>query len=425
MSQYIKAETISENDIKTISGYTDSDYIHLIKDNNVQTGVYISDVTPNSATDIYIVDEQVPTKYIQVSKGTEVSIIGEVNDFFVGTLNKYLGIEEEISFKNINSEYYAENPYSEYYIENSPNIIEDIQLLEQWEKEGNIEWNLLETTVNGPIYGSIKLNKKGIYYVEATADKDTDMARIVIEVMEPTEVFTDEFSLEEPIYMQLLDMDQNAVLQPFPLEGNDDYGKAEILLTAGVGYSEAYGTRNHNGIDFGDYLKMGSTTPNLKIVATVGGTVTRSEYESTAGNWVRIIGDDGLQYEYMHMIDLPLVEVGDRVEAGTHLGYMGNTGSSNGKHLHYEVDDTSIKVGEPLNPLTLQRVKDIKYPLEPVVYYYFDESISEVRLPSSSNTYVQSWSTPTIQASNIVPNPETYYMPKIIQFQEHPRPEQD
>ncbi|ONI42811.1 hypothetical protein AN639_02320 [Candidatus Epulonipiscium fishelsonii] len=414
MSQYIKADT----NIKTISGYTAGDYIHVIKDNNVQTGVYISDVAPNSAIDIYIVNETIPTKYIQVYKGTEINLVGEVNNFFVGELDGNLNIEEEISYENINNGLI-------YSAEEIPNSIEDIETLNEWETEGKIEWNIFEVAINGPIYGSIKLNKAGIYYVEATADLDNDMTRIVIEVIEDEEILVNGFSLNEPVYSQLLEMDPSAILQPFPIEGNEIFGKGEILLTAGVGYSQAYGTRNHNGIDFGDYLKMGSDTPNLKIVATVGGVVTRSEYESTAGNWVRIIGDDGLQYEYMHMINLPLVKVGDRVQAGTHLGYMGNTGSSNGKHLHYEVDDTSIKVGEPLNPLTLQRVKDIKYPIESVVYYYFDESISEVRLPSNSNTYVQSWSTPTIQASNIVPNPETYYMPRIIQFQEHPRPEQD
>lgn len=58
------------------------------------------------------------------------------------------------------------------------------------------------------------------------------------------------------------------------------------------------------------------------------------------GNYVCVIGDDGKQYYYCHLLRR-LVSVGQKVRAGDHVGVEGNTGYSLGDHCHFEVRDKS------------------------------------------------------------------------------------
>jgi hypothetical protein len=57
---------------------------------------------------------------------------------------------------------------------------------------------------------------------------------------------------------------------------------------------------------------------------------------SGGGYWVKI--DHGGRWEtaYMHLLEPPMVEVGQRVTMGQQLGKVGSTGNSGAPHLHYE-----------------------------------------------------------------------------------------
>ena len=48
--------------------------------------------------------------------------------------------------------------------------------------------------------------------------------------------------------------------------------------------------------------------------------------------------DHGGRWEtqYLHMLEPPLVEVGQRVAQGEQIGRVGSTGNSGAPHLHYE-----------------------------------------------------------------------------------------
>ena len=66
------------------------------------------------------------------------------------------------------------------------------------------------------------------------------------------------------------------------------------------------------------------------------------------GYYVRIDGNDGRKYYYCHLAaGSLLVRVGQRVQAGTALGTMGNTGYSFGAHTHFEVRNA---YGTPIDP---------------------------------------------------------------------------
>jgi hypothetical protein len=54
------------------------------------------------------------------------------------------------------------------------------------------------------------------------------------------------------------------------------------------------------------------------------------------GYWVKIDHGGRWTTQYLHLLEPPLVEVGDEVERGQQLGQVGSTGRSGAPHLHYE-----------------------------------------------------------------------------------------
>lgn len=114
---------------------------------------------------------------------------------------------------------------------------------------------------------------------------------------------------------------------------------------------------NHNGIDV-----VGADDKTVRSVAggTVGfaGTVAKSAGGLTWqwGYYVRIDGNDGRKYYYCHMkAGSLLVRAGQKVQAGTPLGTMGNTGYSFGEHTHFEVRNT---YGTAVDPASFAGVRN-------------------------------------------------------------------
>lgn len=90
-----------------------------------------------------------------------------------------------------------------------------------------------------------------------------------------------------------------------------------------------WGSDFHPGIDIAnDY-----GTP---IVATADGTVVYSGWYSGYGQMIKIDHGNGIVTIYGHCSQL-LVKVGDYVQKGGTIAYMGSTGNSTGSHCHYEV----------------------------------------------------------------------------------------
>ena len=98
--------------------------------------------------------------------------------------------------------------------------------------------------------------------------------------------------------------------------------------------------RMHEGIDF--------TAPIGTNIYAAGDGVVISIKRSISGYGNRIIIDHGYGYKtlYAHMNKI-MVKEGDEVNRGTIVGLVGNTGTSTGPHLHYEVR----KNNHPINPI--------------------------------------------------------------------------
>lgn len=102
--------------------------------------------------------------------------------------------------------------------------------------------------------------------------------------------------------------------------------------------------RTHNGIDI---HTTHDDTQDIPIYATTSGVVDFSGDGGTGGymtTWVDVAGN---RHRILHMKYAPLVKQGQQIEGGkTQLGFIGNTGSSSGYHIHYDIG------GGGINPLT-------------------------------------------------------------------------
>ena len=97
--------------------------------------------------------------------------------------------------------------------------------------------------------------------------------------------------------------------------------------------------RMHSGLDFPVNL-------NTDVVATGDGVVTKAQYDSGWGKYIKI--DHGYGYEtiYAHLWKIN-VKKGQKVKRGDKIGKSGNSGRAAGFHLHYEVHKNN-KTVDPL-----------------------------------------------------------------------------
>jgi len=148
------------------------------------------------------------------------------------------------------------------------------------------------------------------------------------------------------------------------------FGRADAVLDTNAVYrlpfeqghsypvTQAFGTKltSHNNrenlyaVDFA--MPIGSP-----IVAARGGVVIDVTLTHEEGgydirfldkaNTIAIVHDDGTVAEYAHLSRGPaLVKPGQRVSAGTLLGYSGNSGYTSGPHLHFIVSKPEVHDGK-------------------------------------------------------------------------------
>ena len=95
----------------------------------------------------------------------------------------------------------------------------------------------------------------------------------------------------------------------------------------------------HTGIDFN-----GGTGDPIKAVAR--GVVTSMQYDGAYGNKTVVTLGDGTEIWYCHQNAFG-TSVGEVVNAGQVIGYVGSTGNVTGSHLHLEVRPGA---GDPVDP---------------------------------------------------------------------------
>lgn len=90
--------------------------------------------------------------------------------------------------------------------------------------------------------------------------------------------------------------------------------------------------RRHEGIDI--FAKKG--TP---VISSTEGIVLRRGQNTLGGNVVWVLGPGGQRHYYAHLDEFADASAGKRVDVGTVLGYVGNTGNARTTppHLHYGI----------------------------------------------------------------------------------------
>ncbi len=111
-----------------------------------------------------------------------------------------------------------------------------------------------------------------------------------------------------------------------------------ISVTAGyysrplIGGLKSQGLHGHNGVDL-------ASSYGSNILAAAAGTVIVSKnsgWNGGYGSYIVIQHGNGTQTLYGHLSGTT-VNVGDQVDKGQTIGYMGSTGNSTGVHVHFEV----------------------------------------------------------------------------------------
>jgi murein DD-endopeptidase MepM/ murein hydrolase activator NlpD len=119
----------------------------------------------------------------------------------------------------------------------------------------------------------------------------------------------------------------------------------------------------HLAVDF-------SAPMGTPVYAASDGTIVTRMYGEGAGNYVAIRHNSVYKTVYMHFSRFGQYNVGDRVNQGDVIGYVGSTGWSTGPHLHYEVHENGQKIdplafepppAEPVDSIHLERFNKEKH----------------------------------------------------------------
>ena len=109
--------------------------------------------------------------------------------------------------------------------------------------------------------------------------------------------------------------------------------KARILKSGKCEITQLYKANTHNGIDIvGEGYKLDYIVAHSAgtVVQVINNSNTNTPNDATnPGNMIRIDHGNGYQTRYLHLAHGSIaVKVGDKVNKGQTLGYMGNTGNS-------------------------------------------------------------------------------------------------
>lgn len=111
----------------------------------------------------------------------------------------------------------------------------------------------------------------------------------------------------------------------WPLEAG-----ASWYVSSNFGWRDLYGVQDyHLGIDL-------ACANGTDVLAFNSGTVLKSEFHWSYGNYVLIDHGGGIATLYAHLSDR-WVAAGDTVTSGQQIGNVGLTGTTFGYHLHFEV----------------------------------------------------------------------------------------
>lgn len=167
-----------------------------------------------------------------------------------------------------------------------------------------------------------------------------EQSQLIIGAVKGIDQLKRKMYIQTKSYDELLTLAKNQHMMLASIPAIAPISTNESYLSSGFGlrYHPIYKIRKmHTGLDFA--ARIG--TP---IHASGGGRISRvSNSYYGYGKQVEIDHGFGFKTKYAHMSEFK-VKVGQRVKRGELIGYSGNSGTSSGPHLHYEVHKNRKKV---------------------------------------------------------------------------------
>jgi hypothetical protein len=128
--------------------------------------------------------------------------------------------------------------------------------------------------------------------------------------------------------------------------------RPHFQLPVACGEKWQLGTYPSHGDNDVDLFPTEGSLWGRPVLASYGGEVIEAGISGTLGGrtpdnpkgprgtgggyWVKIDHGGRWQTVYMHLLEPPMVKIGQRVDQGEQLGKVGSTGNSGAAHLHYE-----------------------------------------------------------------------------------------
>jgi murein DD-endopeptidase MepM/ murein hydrolase activator NlpD len=147
------------------------------------------------------------------------------------------------------------------------------------------------------------------------------------------------------------------------------YPLDRLHITSGFGYRihPTLGVRAfHSGVDYRG--AVGSP-----VYAVAEGIVVQASFNDDSGNFIAVKHSDNSQSWYLHLHQRG-VGIGARVKARQIIGKVGNTGRSNGPHLHFAIKQPN---GSWMNPLLKKMIATPK--LEGAKLAALTEQVKQIR----------------------------------------------
>lgn len=172
-----------------------------------------------------------------------------------------------------------------------------------------------------------------------------DNSQLIIEATKKIDRLSKQMYIQSKSFDELFKLAKNKEIMLASIPAIQPISNKDLThLASGFGYRThpIYKIQHlHTGLDF--------TAPvGTEIYATGDGTIKEVNSEPRGyGNHIIISHGFGYETLYAHMSKFNGLRPGQKVKRGEVIGYVGNTGTSTGPHLHYEV----IKNGEKINPI--------------------------------------------------------------------------
>ena len=347
-------------DSKDIENYRNGTQKNIETTGSIIENIYIDEnITIKSAylstDEVIFTDVDTLTKYLlfgSLDKDKEY-VVKPGDTIETVAFNNKLGVEE---FLIVNPEFTSSNnllsvgqKVSIALIDPIFSIVVEKHIVEDMDKP----FSTIEKEDPSLYYGTSKIQTEGVNGIQRVTEK----VKYVNGEAYPA-IITGKTVIKEPINKIVLKGTKGYSENGVPAQVSGDWGWPTIYPYVITSYYGFRWGRLHAGIDisgcgFGSPIySIGDGT----VFAVTNNCSDRGFYGSTCGggygNAVRVRYNNGMEVIYSHIMGSNIrVSVGQKVTKGQVIGYMGNSGSSTGTHLHFQININ----GSSVNPLTLYK----------------------------------------------------------------------